>query len=292
MNAQPGIDGGTRIYGIIGHPVRHSLSPVMQNAAFEALGLNARYVPFPVEPRRVGEALAGLAAAGVQGLNVTVPHKQAVMPFLKGLSGAARAIGAVNCLRLADDGGYEGTNTDGVGFMLSLQHDLDFSPVGKVVLMLGAGGAARAIGWHLLEAGVARLTIANRTFERAQELARALRADPGGEVDAIPFDAVEGKGPHLLINATSVGMGDGHAPVRLRTVEVREAVMDIVYSPPSTPLLEQARELGLARANGMGMLLYQGVAAFKYFTGEEAPVPAMREALVKALEQRLKQAGS
>ena len=283
MNTPPAINGETELYGIIGHPVRHTLSPVIQNAALRALGLNAVYLPLPVAPEHVREALLGLAAVGAKGLNVTVPHKQAVIPCLLELTPEAAAIGAVNCLRLGE-GGYEGTNTDGTGFMLSLQEDLAWYPQGKRVLLLGAGGAARAIGWHLLKEGVSRLTIANRTFERAQELARDLRADPGGEVDAVPLDAVGGLGPHLLVNATSVGMGDGHAPVRLRTVEVTEGVIDIVYRPFSTPLLEQARELGLPRANGLGMLLYQGAAAFRYFAGLEAPVAAMREALHQALE--------
>jgi shikimate dehydrogenase len=285
MNQSPAIDGDTQVYGIIGYPVRQTLSPVIQNAALRALGLNAVYLPFPVAPEYVREALLGLAAVGVKGLNVTVPHKQAVIPCLTGLTAEAAAIGAVNCLRLVD-GGYEGTNTDGIGFMLSLREDLNWHPRGKRVLMLGAGGAARSIGWHVLKEGAARLTIANRTFERAQDLARDLRADPGGEVDAVPFDAVSGQGPHLLVNATSVGMGDGHAPVRLRTVEVTEGVIDIVYRPHSTPLLEQARELGLPRANGVSMLLYQGVAAFEYFTGREAPVAVMREALHRALEAK------
>ncbi|MCZ6552809.1 MAG: shikimate dehydrogenase [SAR324 cluster bacterium] len=283
MSGAPPIDGETRLYGILGHPVSHTISPPMHNAAFRALGHNAVYLPFPVPPERLEAAVAGLRSVGVRGLNVTVPHKTAVVPLLAELTPAARAIGAVNTLRL-DTGGWCGTNTDGTGFILSLQHDLGWHAEGKRVLMLGAGGAARSIGRHLLQEGAARLTIANRTPERAVALAEAMARDPGGTVECLPLDGLAGAAPDLLVNTTTVGMGDGRAPADLAPVGVREAVIDIVYAPPVTPLLEQARALGLAHTNGLGMLLYQGVAAFEFFTGAEAPVEAMRAALEAALQ--------
>jgi shikimate dehydrogenase len=279
------LSGRTRVFGIVGDPVSHSISPIIQNAAFRALGLDAVYVAFPIAPARLAQALPGLASAGVQGLNVTLPHKQAVIPLCAALTEEARAIGAVNTLKAGPDG-WHATNTDGSGFMLSLEHDLHWAPRGKHALMLGAGGAARAVGWQLLKHGAARLTIANRHRERAEALAADLRKSPGGEVAVVAFDGVAGLAPDLLVNTTSVGMHDGRSPVELAALRVREAVMDIVYAPPVTPLLEQAAALGLPRTNGMGMLLYQGVAAFRFFTGEEPPVEVMRAALAEELARR------
>jgi len=283
----PRLTGRTRVFGIIGHPVSHSISPIIQNAAFRVLGLDAVYVPFPIAPERLAEALLGLAAAGVQGLNVTLPHKQTVIPLCAALTAEARAIGAVNTLRATPEG-WLATNTDGTGFIVSLAEELGWAPGGKHALMLGAGGAARAVGWHLLKGGLTRLTIANRSRERAESLARQLRGDPGGTVDVAPLDALAGLAPGLLVNTTSVGMHDGRSPVELARVGVREALIDIVYAPPVTPLLEQAAALGLPHTNGMGMLLYQGAAAFRFFTGEEPPVAAMRAALEAELAARAK----
>ena len=285
MTARPPIDGETRIYGILGHPVRHSLSPAMHNAAFEALGLNAVYLAFPVAPERLPEALAGLAAAEVLGLNLTVPHKTAVIPLLSELTPEARAIGAVNTIRHTP-AGWVGTNTDGMGFMGALESDLHWSASGKQVLLLGAGGSARAVGWSLLAAGIERLVIANRTPKRAETLARDLAANPGGAVETLDLAQVPGAEPHLLVNTTTVGMGDGQSPVALAPIGVREAVVDIIYAPPSTPLLAQAKTLGLAHANGMGMLLHQGVTAFHFWTGKKPPVEIRRAALEAGLSKR------
>lgn len=278
--------GAALVYGILGHPVAQSLSPAMHNAAFRALGLDAVYVPFPVAPAQLEAALAGLAAAGVRGLNVTVPHKQAIVSLLDDLTPEAREMGAVNTVRL--DGGHAvGTNTDGAGFLLSLTHDLDFAPAGRSVLLLGAGGAARAIAYALLRADVGRLTIANRTGERAQALVADCRTRfPGVPVEAAALDAVAGTAPDLLVNATTVGMGDGETPVALDAVGVTGAVIDIVYHPAETPLLAAAKALGLARTNGIGMLLYQGAAAFRFWTDREPPVDVMREALLAGLGAR------
>lgn len=285
MSEPPTIDGDTRVHGILGHPVRHSLSPAMQNAGFRALGLNAVYLAFPVSPEGLAEALAGLSAAGVAGLNLTVPHKTAAIPLLADLTPEARAIGAVNTLRLTE-AGWVGTNTDGAGFLLSLAADLDWRPAGKRVLLLGAGGSARAIGWSLLKEGAERLLIANRTAENAEGLAADLRDNPGGAVETLALDAVAGSAPHLLVNTTTVGMGDGRAPVQLASVGVSEAVIDIIYAPPLTPLLEQASALGLPHAGGIGMLLYQGVAAMAFWTDRDPPADAMRAALEAALAAR------
>ncbi|MCH7478808.1 MAG: shikimate dehydrogenase [SAR324 cluster bacterium] len=288
------IDGATRIYGILGHPVRSSLSPAMHNAAFRALGINAAYVPFPVSPEHFPEVVRALLLAGVSGFNLTVPHKIAILPLLADITPEARAIGAVNTVR-CENGSMAATNTDAEGFRLSLERDLAWQPAGKRVLLLGAGGAARAIAFSLLQAGLGELGIANRTPARAEALAADCRlaqagakgpAQPGTTVGALELGATAGWAPDLLVNATSVGMGDGKNPVELVGLKVREAVLDIVYTPAETPLLAEAARLGLARANGLGMLLYQGSLAFRFWTGQEAPLAVMRAALEGGLEAR------
>jgi shikimate dehydrogenase len=258
----------------------------MHNAAFQALGINAVYVALPTPPEHLAEAVRGLAAAGVAGFNLTVPHKSAILPLLQHVEPHAAAMGAVNTVRHGEDG-LSGTNTDGEGFLLSLRNDLNWDARGKRVLILGAGGAARGIAQSLLEAGVVHLIIANRTLARAQALAAECSAHfPAARVEAIALDHTIGQAPHLLVNTTTVGVGDGGRPADVAAGGVSEAVVDIVYHPPETPLLSQARKLGLRCTNGVGMLLYQGMAAFRYWTGVEAPLLVMREALEAALRAR------
>lgn len=279
-------NGATRLYGVMGHPVSQSLSPAMHNAAFRALGLNAAYVAFPVAPEHLSEAVLGLAAAGVEGFNLTVPHKTAILPLLHEVRPEARAIGAVNTVR-HEGSRLVGTNTDGAGFLHALADDLAFEVRGRRVLVVGAGGAARGIAFALLEAGAGALVIANRTRGRAEALAADCRTRfPAASVEAAGLDEVAGAAPDLLVQTTSVGMGDGQSPLELAPVGVREAVADIIYHPPETPLLTQARALGLRGANGIGMLLHQGALAFRFWTGQEPPVPVMREALLAALHAR------
>ncbi len=286
MSVEFPINGETRIYGLLGWPVRATLSPAMHNAAFRALGVNAVYVAFPTPAEHLAAAVHGLAAAGVAGFNLTVPHKSAILPLLQRVEPHAAAMGAVNCVRI-EAGNLSGTNTDGEGFLLSLRHDLHWDPHGKRALMLGAGGAARGIAHSLLGAGLAELLIANRTPDRARALAaECLARFPTARVEALPLAAAGGHAPQLLVNTTTVGMGDGQRPVDLTATGVSEALVDIVYHPLETPLLAQARAMGLACTNGVGMLLYQGVAAFRYWTGREPPQDAMRNALEAALRAR------
>jgi shikimate dehydrogenase len=286
VTRQFAINGETKLYGLLGWPVGASLSPAMHNAAFQALGINAVYVPFPTPPERFADAVRGLAAAGVGGFNLTVPHKSAILPLLRHVEPHAAAMGAVNTVR-CEASGMSGTNTDGVGFMLSLRNDLQWDAQGKRVLMLGAGGAARGIAHSLLAAGIAELLIANRTLARGRELAAECTARyPRARIAAIGLSEAAGRSPHLLVNTTTVGMADGQCPVDLAAVQVADAVVDIVYHPLETPLLAQAQALGLACTNGVGMLLYQGVAAFHYWTGVEPPEPVMRQALEAALRAR------
>lgn len=283
MSAPPTLDGATAVYGILGHPVRQSLSPAMHNAAFVSLSINAAYLPFPTPPENLEAAVSGLSAADVKGFNLTLPHKTAILPMCAEILPSARAIGAVNTVR-NDGGRLSGTNTDGEGFLRSLDEDLSFQPAGREALLLGAGGAARAIAFALLSAGVSRLVIANRTLARAKSLAADCRAQhPAAAIEAASLAELTGSAPHLLVNATTVGMGDGGSPVELMGLQVRGAVADIVYHPLQTPLLAQAKALGLPHTNGIGMLLYQGAAAFTFWTGQEAPVKVMRAALMKAM---------
>ncbi|MDH4120706.1 MAG: shikimate dehydrogenase [Deltaproteobacteria bacterium] len=287
MTGRP-IDGTTRLYGVLGHPVSHSLSPAMHNAAFGHLGINAAYVAFPVAPARLPQAIAGLWALGVAGWNLTVPHKESILPLLNTVLPAAQALGAVNTVRVEEDGSLTGTNTDGEGFLRSLDKDLGWNPAGRKALVLGAGGSARAVAAALLAGGVAELILANRTLERAEELAALCRGlAPQAKIDPLPLDQLEGLAPHLLVNTTTVGMGESHlAPVALERVGVTQAVLDIVYSPPVTPLLAAAQRLGLAHANGLGMLLYQGALAFTFWTGQPAPEDVMRKALLEAMARK------
>jgi shikimate dehydrogenase len=267
------IDARTRIAGIIGWPVDHSLSPAMHNAAFEALGLNWAYAAFPVHPDRLGEAVRGLAAAGCGGLNVTVPHKRAVIEFCSSASRAVEAIGAANTLVPDGDGGFRADNTDAAGFLRALDEQAPLDLDGRDALIIGGGGAARAVAFALRGRG-ARVRVANRTAARAAELG-----------DPIPFvrdalDLVAGQSA-LVVNATSLGL-HGDAPpdeLPLAGLGPGQAVVDVVYRPGGTPWLEAAAARGARPVDGLGMLLHQGAAAFAQWTGREPPLEVMRSAL-------------
>ncbi|MDA8165373.1 MAG: shikimate dehydrogenase [Desulfobacteraceae bacterium] len=269
------IDGRTEIYGIIGRPVAHSLSPAMHNAAFAALGLNKAYLPFEVED--VAGALTGLRALGIRGASVTIPHKQTVLPYLDEIDPVAAKIRAVNTL-VVSGGKLRGLNTDWLGANRALAEKLRLG--GSRVLLLGAGGSARAIGFGLLEAG-AEIVIASRTPEKGQALARAL---------GCPWLPLAEAGDHradALVNATSVGMDPlaETMPVRKEALARFGVVMDIVYAPLATKLLQEAAAAGCQTIDGLSMLLYQGAAQFELWTGQTAPLAVMREALLAGLPQ-------
>jgi len=283
------LSGEAAVVGVIGWPVAHSLSPRMHNRAFARLDMNWVYVPFAVRPEDLETAVAGLRALSVRGFNVTIPHKTAIIPFLDRLTPLASAIGAVNTV-INQDGYLVGDNTDGIGFVRSLREEADFDPKGSRVVLLGAGGAARAVAFALAQAGAARLVIANRTVARAEELAAAV-AGQGAEAVALPLDSPElGEelaGADLLVQTTPAGLAGGdedRLPVPETWLDPPLIVCDIVYNPPLTPLLAAARRRGLRVVPGWGMLLYQGTAAFERWTGRPAPVAVMREALLQALD--------
>ncbi|MDR3630107.1 MAG: shikimate dehydrogenase [Desulfocapsaceae bacterium] len=269
------VDGKTKIYGIIGNPVSHSLSPAMHNAAFAALAENRIYLPFPVED--VQAALAGLKALHICGVSVTIPHKETVIPSLDRIDPVALKIGAVNTIDIRTEEGARilcGSNTDWLGANRALESQIGLSQA-RVVL-LGAGGSARAIGFGLREAG-AGLVLCSRSEPKG----RALAAELG--CPWFPLSGLASLEGDVLVNATSVGMSPrlDASPVPAAILPAYQVVMDIVYAPLQTTLLREAEQAGCRTINGLEMLLYQGVAQFELWTGLSAPVEVMRRALLK-----------
>lgn len=264
------IDARTEIYGIIGDPVEHSRSPIIHNSGFKALGLNCVYLAFPVKD--VLAALSGLRGLGIKGVSVTIPHKESVIPLLDQVDPVAAKIGAVNTI-VNNHGDLKGYNTDWVGANRALEDETDLK--GKDVLLLGAGGSARALGFGLNEAG-ARPILCSRSPDKGQALAAELGCSwkPLAEVGDIEAD--------ILINATSVGMSPASnaSPVARYILGKFSVVMDIVYSPLETRLLREAEEAGCRTINGLAMLLYQGIAQFEMWTGRQAPLEVMRDKLL------------
>lgn len=265
----PLIDGRTEVYGIMGAPVAHTLSPAMHNRAFAELGMNKVYVPFEVT--EVASAMAGFRVLGIRGVSVTIPHKQAVIPYLDSVDHVASAIGAVNTLRL-DGGHIHGFNTDWLGATRALSQVMELP--GQRVLLLGAGGSARAIGFGLKEVG-AEVIIASRSREKGRLLAADL------DCDWHDLQDVAGVHAAALVNATPVGMSPNieQMPVPALDLSKFRVVMDIVYSPLETRLLREAGKAGCLVVNGLEMLLFQGAAQFEIWTGQVAPLAAMRAEL-------------
>ena len=271
--------GSTRVAAVIGDPVRHSLSPVLHNAAFDALGLDWVYVALPVLAGWAREALSGVGALGIEGLSVTMPHKQDVARSVDALHPHAAALDSVNCVVRLPDGRLEGHSTDGEGFVDSLL-DAGVDPVGLRVALLGAGGAARSVAVALASHGVADLAVVNRSPEPAltcAALAGAVgRVGTRGDVEAAD----------LVVNATSVGMGGTGLPVDPGQLHAGLVVADLVYHPRRTPLLEAAAAAGARPVDGLGMLVHQAARAFELWTGVPAPVAVMRSAAEAELARR------
>jgi shikimate dehydrogenase len=283
------VSGKTKICGLIGDPVEHTMSPVMHNTVFREMGLDYIYVPFRVSAVDLPRAVKGLKALNVRGFNVTIPHKVTVMPLLDGLDSLAERIGAVNTV-VNDDGKLRGYNTDADGFLRALL-ECGVEPEGKEVVVMGAGGASRAISYILAEKG-ARLTILNRKLELdwAEDIARLINDILGKEVkvfELLPHHLKEAlHGADLLVNATSVGMSpeSSESPVPAGLLHSKLAVFDIVYNPVETRLLKEAKEAGARTMGGVDMLAWQGALAFEKWTGRKAPVELMRREAVKMLE--------
>jgi len=275
------ISGKTRVCGVIGDPIEHTLSPIMHNAAFKALKLDFAFLAFKVKAADVEKAVSGMRALGIHGLNVTMPHKSAVINYLDEVDQAAKAIGSVNTI-LNKDGRLFGFNTDGVGALQALREN-GVELRGKKVLLLGAGGAARAIAYTLAREAD-ELVILNRTAKQAAELANLLKQTFDRKVvaDALSPNAIKDtlQDSDVLINATSVGMkpNANQTPVAFEWLRPDLAVMDIVYNPVETKLAKDAKAAGAKVVSGFEMLIYQGATSFEIWTGHSAPVEVMRHA--------------
>lgn len=276
---RPAISGATRLAGVIGSPVRHSLSPAIHNAAYEACGLDWVYVALEVAPLEAARAFAGMRALGIAGLSVTMPHKEAAFEAVDELTPAARAMRAVNCVHLVGDR-LVGHNTDGDGFVDSLRADASVDPAGLRVAVLGAGGAARSVVEALARNGAADIAVVNRTLGRAGEA--AVLAGSVGRIGG-PADI---SGADLVVNATSVGMGGGALPLEVSLLRHGQVVADLVYHPLDTALLQAAREVGAQAVDGLGMLVHQAARQFALWTGTQAPVGVMRAAAEAELARR------
>ncbi|MEO5367536.1 MAG: shikimate dehydrogenase [Magnetococcus sp. WYHC-3] len=286
LSPRPPIDAATRLLGVIGHPVGHSLSPALHNYALTLLArehppaaVNYRYLAFDVTPADLPQAMAGFRALGLAGINATIPHKESLPDLLDGLSTTAAAIGAVNTVVRETDGRLIGHNTDAWGFTTALCEALGRSPAGAHVVMIGAGGAARAVLYALLAAGVAQVTVVNRTLSRARNLIQSLSCHgPSVHLQAAPLhpDSWPLDRTDILINTTSLGL----KPETGDTLDFNAVVAalpdhalahDIVYARGATPLVRAARQRGLAHADGLSMLVHQGAQALQLWTGLSLP---------------------
>ncbi|MDR3586645.1 MAG: shikimate dehydrogenase [Desulfosporosinus sp.] len=271
-------------YAVIGHPIEHSLSPVMHKAGYEALGVNAKYHRFDVEPRHLPEAVEGLCALGFSGWNVTLPHKEHIIPFLNTLTPQAKRAGAVNTVKI-QEGQRIGHNTDGVGFVRSVEKELNGFK-GKLAVLLGAGGASKGIALALAEQGM-KVHILNRKLEKAEALVEVIQRE-GGTATAGAL-APEGwlEEVDLLVQTTSVGLHGESFPFSVQGISEQALVVDIIFNPSETAFLHEAKQQGCRTLNGLGMLLYQGVYAWEFWLGGQAPVEAMGQALQDQLLRRM-----
>lgn len=271
------------IVSVFGQPVAENPTQYMIEAAFRHHDLEWRYLTLEVSPENLGDAVRGLRAMGFQGGNLTIPHKVAVIEHLDGLTDAAAAMGAVNCM-IRRDGKLIGENTDGKGFVQSLSEVTD--PKGKSVVMFGAGGAARAIGVETGFAGAAEFTIVNRSEKRGEELAELLAEKTSAEAKFVPWEGDYDipAGTDIVINATSIGLFpdvDARVPLNVDTLESGMVVADVIPNPPSTRLVKDARERGCTVLDGLGMLVNQGVIGFRLWTGVDPDPNVMRDALIE-----------
>lgn len=275
----------TSLYGIFGHPVEHSLSPVMHNNGFSDLDLDCVYVAFDILPSNIAEAVSAVRALGISGVNVTIPHKQRIMTYLDEISSDAMLVGAVNTISNVDKR-LIGFNTDVGGFLRALKSDLNFTPEGTKVFLVGAGGASRAVIVGLCRNYVSEVVIANRTLSKAEDLSKefsdhfpkvSFKAIMLSDEERIKQNIV---GSDIVINSSSAGMKrENPLDLPLYLLPKHAGIYDLVYDPTDTPLVKDAKKLGLRAHSGHSMLLYQGVEAFEIWTGLTAPVDTMKKAL-------------
>lgn len=252
----------------------------MHSVAFQNIGHNAVYLPFQILPEQLPKLLPSFEILGVKGFNVTVPYKEKIIEYLDWLSPQAKFLGSVNTV-IFENGLWKGYTTDGNGFVRSLEAEGE-NLKGKSVVLVGAGGSAKSIAVALLEKEIASLTIINRTEKKANQLVRLLKQlnekidIHSTLIDTAPLD--------ILINSTSVGMEDSCVPVKAELIKKSDFIVDIIYNPPETVLLKNARSMGKKTLNGLGMLLYQGVEAFEIWTEKSAPINVMKKSLIDSLD--------
>ncbi|MFA5575712.1 MAG: shikimate dehydrogenase [Tissierellaceae bacterium] len=260
------ITGKSKIYGVLGDPIAHSMSPLFQNYLLRKKGLDSLYIPIKIPPAKLGAGM-DLLRENLAGFNVTIPHKESIMPYLDQIDPLALEYGAVNTVKLVD-GKLTGYNTDGVGFVRSLErYKMDLE--GKKVLLLGAGGAAKVIAFEVVKAG-GLLSIANRNMSRAHSIRRDILKHYDSRIDLVQLESISP--PYdIVINSTSVGMEprSGESIVDGHVLEGAGLVYDIVYNPPESRLLKLGKEQGAMTINGLSMLLYQGLESFEIWTGEK-----------------------
>ncbi len=278
------IEGDTKVYAVMGHPIAHSLSPAMHNAAFAECGLNGVYVPFDVPPDQLLGVLESMQAMGVGGVNLTVPLKEVAFEGLTSLDDSATHLGAVNTVEFTP-AGMIGHNTDGYGFVRAVRESLDLDIAGKDVMIVGLGGSGRAIAITLADGGAAVIRLANRTTSKADLVAAEIQAlSPGVRVEVVGGGveawAEASRASDLVVNCTSLGMNPGEPSV-LPASAFRDgqAAIDLIYMTPDTAFTTEAQAGGARAVNGLGMLLHQGARAFEIWTGCEAPVEVMRGVL-------------
>jgi shikimate dehydrogenase len=280
------ISGKTKICGIIGDPIEHTMSPEMQNAAFKATGSNYIYVPFRVDAAKLEKAIQGVRALNIRGFNITIPHKVSVIPFLDEIDSLAEMIGAVNTV-VNSEGILKGYNTDASGFLKALDREnIDIS--GKKIAILGSGGAARAIAYSLSSKG-ANLTIISRNQSSAVDLAERLKVSFRTKIKTLEMNEESINDSlakaDLFVNATSLGMMPkvGASPVPAELIKKGLVIFDIIYNPSKTKLLEESEKRGARGISGVEMLVCQGAEAFELWTGVKAPLEIMRTAVMKGL---------
>jgi shikimate dehydrogenase len=281
------ISGKSKVYGIIGDPVEQSISPTVHNAAFKKMGIDSIYVPLLVKSENLPQAIASMKALNLMGLNVTIPHKINVIPLLDKLDAVAQEIGAVNTI-VNRNGNLEGYNTDGAGFIKALSIN-GIAVENKNVIIIGAGGTARAISFALAEKG-ASLTIINRTVTKALELVKSFSSHHNWKLNVLEFNtrnllsAI--KDADILINATNIGMGNYQdiSLVNATSLKSKMVVCDVIYNPGKTRLLQAAELNGARIVNGMEMFIQQAALSFEKWTGVKAPIEIMREEALNALK--------
>jgi len=276
----------TKIYGVLGFPAKHSLSPLMHNAAFRALNINAEYKIFEIGPQMLENFMLSIPEGGIFGLNVTVPYKEKVIPFLAKITDEARLIAAVNTIKVTDNK-LEGFNSDGQGFLKHLIEDLRFNPEGKTIAIIGAGGASKAVSVCLSKKNPKKISIYDIDGVKLLVLVNHLKQN----FNNIEFNPVSStdklniSNSDLLVNASPMGMKESdHCSIDEKSLHKNLLVYDLIYTPQETKLLGLAEKCGAKTSNGLGMLLYQGMIAFEIWTGREAPKEIMQKALWEGIQ--------